>query len=78
MESDLSKKNFFSKTVHKPCYLQSNKLCIIIGTAGTLFMKIHFLLDLNGQIKVTISENSIYMDMLGLIYHTIVICNYLW
>ena len=50
---DLSKIVFSQK-------LLSNKLCIIMGTAGTLFMKTHFLLDLNGQIKVTISETSIY------------------
>ena len=56
---DLSKIVFFSKTAHKPCYIQSNKLCIILGTAGTLCMKTHFLLDLKVQIKVTISEYGI-------------------
>ena len=33
---------------------------ITLRTPGTLFKKIHFLLHLKGQIKVTISENSIY------------------
>ena len=72
---DLSKIVFFSQKllINLVTYKVTN--CIILGIAGTLFMKTHFLLDLTGQIKVTISENSIiqYRDMLRLIYQTIVI-----
>ena len=57
--ADLSKIVFFLKSAYKPCYIQSNKLCIILGTAGTLFIKTHFLFDLKGQIKVTLSQSSI-------------------
>ena len=52
---DLSKIVFFSKTSRKPCYLQIKKTLYYSWDCWDI---IH-LLDLKGQIKVTISEKSI-------------------